>query len=74
MLAKLKGTLVSAGAALVLSAVLLVGLVKAGSDEDGFYGALGSVWTLAWGLAVSKGGELLRAAGRTASMGAGVER
>lgn len=38
MLQRLKTTLTSSGAALLMSSVLLFGLIRAGSDADGMYG------------------------------------
>lgn len=38
VLSKLRSTLVGSGAALLVCAVLLFGLIRAGADEDGMYG------------------------------------
>lgn len=40
ILARLKTTLTGSGLALLVSAVLLVGLIRNGADSDGQYGAL----------------------------------
>ena len=40
ILARLKTTLTGSGLALLISAVLLVGLIRNGADSDGQYGAL----------------------------------
>lgn len=40
VLQRLKTTLTGGGAALLLSSVLLFGLIRAGSDENGIYGGL----------------------------------
>jgi hypothetical protein len=38
VLAKLRSTMVGAAAALVACSIVLTGLIRAGSDEDGVYG------------------------------------
>ena len=43
VLAKLRRTLLGAGGMLVVVSVLLFGLIKAGTDEDGVYGRL-RIW------------------------------
>lgn len=52
VLGKLRTTLLGSGAALLTAAVLLFGLIRAGSDADGMYGGCRGVWgnnVLMWG-------------------------
>ncbi len=52
VLGKLRTTLLGSGAALLTAAVLLFGLIRAGSDADGMYGGCRGAWrdnVLPWG-------------------------